>query len=64
MKVSIIMPVFNEMKTVDQILQKILRVDLGEHEKEIIIIDDGSTDGTEEYLKSIKNHFTTHLGLR
>ena len=55
MKVSIIMPVFNEMKTVDQILQKILRVDLDEHEKEVIIVDDGSTDGTVEYLKSIKN---------
>lgn len=45
--VSIIMPVFNEKNTIEKILEKILSLE----PKEIIIVDDGSTDGTREILK-------------
>lgn len=48
--VSIIIPVFNERKTIGQVVQAVERVDLGPIEKEIIIVDDGSTDGTREIL--------------
>lgn len=52
-KLSIIIPVYNEKKTIQLILDKIeksrIRQDI---EKEIIIVDDGSTDGTREILKS------------
>ena len=49
MKVSIIIPCYNEHKTIDQIVNKILSQT--KIEKEIIIIDDCSTDGTKEILQ-------------
>jgi len=48
MKLSIIMPVYNEKPVIQKIIEKIKQVPI---EKEIIIIDDGSTDGTREILK-------------
>ncbi len=51
MKLSVIIPVFNELATIADILQRIQGVDL---EKEIIIVDDGSTDGTREFLESLQ----------
>jgi len=52
MKLSIIIPVYNEKNTIIEILKKIELVNLDNlgFEKEIIIIDDGSTDGTSEML--------------
>lgn len=52
-KVSIVIPCFNEVKTIGSILKKVLDVNLP-LDKEIICIDDFSTDGTREYLKSIE----------
>ena len=49
MKVSIIIPCYNEHKTIVQIVNKILNQT--KIEKEIIIIDDCSTDGTKEILQ-------------
>lgn len=56
MKLSIIIPVFNEKNTVAEILKKIEAADLGV-EKEVIIVDDFSTDGTREILKTTENKF-------
>ncbi|MBA4396768.1 MAG: glycosyl transferase [Syntrophus sp. (in: bacteria)] len=50
MKISIVIPVFNEVRTVEEI---ILRVQSVPYEKEIIIVDDYSTDGTLHLLKKI-----------
>jgi len=50
MKLSVIVPVFNEKNTILEILKKIGAVDM---EKEILVIDDGSTDGTRDMLKTI-----------
>jgi glycosyltransferase involved in cell wall biosynthesis len=52
MKISIVMPCFNEIHTIAEIIQKVESVDLG-LEKEFIIVDDCSTDGTREYLASL-----------
>jgi glycosyltransferase involved in cell wall biosynthesis len=52
MKISIIIPVFNEEKTIAQIIGQINNV-TGFH-KEIIVIDDASVDGTGRKLKEIK----------
>jgi glycosyltransferase involved in cell wall biosynthesis len=52
MKISIVMPCFNEIHTIAEIIQKVRSVDLG-LEKEFIIVDDCSTDGTREYLASL-----------
>jgi glycosyltransferase involved in cell wall biosynthesis len=51
MKISIVIPCFNEINTIEAILNKILELPM-EHDKEIITVDDYSTDGTREYLKS------------
>ena len=48
MRLSIIMPVFNEKETIRQILAQVRAVDLV---SEIIVVDDFSTDGTREILK-------------
>jgi len=50
MKLSVIIPAYNEEKTILQLLDAVKKVDLGAIEKEIIIIDDGSTDRTREIL--------------
>ena len=54
MKLSIIMPVYNEEKTIREILAKINAVQLS-IDKEIIIVDDFSTDSTREILRKIKD---------
>jgi len=48
--ISIIIPVFNEKKTVEEIIHRVKAVPFN---KEIIIVDDGSSDGTKEILKKI-----------
>ena len=54
MKISIVIPVYNEKATIAEITARVQAVDL---EKEIIIVDDGSTDGTFEQLKEIEGKF-------
>lgn len=51
MKLSIIMPVFNEAGTIAEILQRVSDVDLGSVEKEIVLVDDCSEDETPHILK-------------
>jgi glycosyltransferase involved in cell wall biosynthesis len=50
MKLSIVMPVFNERNTIKEILRRVRQVDLGDMEREIVIVDDGSSDGTRDIL--------------
>ena len=52
MKLSIIIPAYNEEKTIGEVLDKIRRVELGEVEKEIIVVDDGSRDKTVEIAEN------------
>ncbi len=54
MILSIIIPVYNEEKTVGEILKKVLSVKLP-LEKEIIVVNDGSTDRSKTEIKKIKN---------
>src|SRR6516165_8407479 len=49
MKVSVVIPVFNERNTVEQVVNAVRGADLAEIE--IIVVDDASTDGTQEVLK-------------
>ena len=50
MKLSIVIPVYNEVQFLEEILGRIQRVDLPEFDREVILVDDGSTDGTREIL--------------
>lgn len=50
MRVSVVIPVFNEVGTIEEILRRVRSVPL---EKEIIIVDDGSSDGTKKRLEQL-----------
>ena len=52
LKLSIVIPVYNERETLEILVAKVNAVD---YEKEIILIDDYSTDGTREILKDYEN---------
>ncbi|HSX39921.1 MAG TPA: glycosyltransferase family 2 protein [Candidatus Saccharimonadales bacterium] len=52
MKLSIVVPVYNEKNTIREILSRIKNV--RDIDKEIILVDDGSTDGTRDILKQIQ----------
>ncbi len=52
MKVSIIIPVYNEQHTVQAILEKVLALPL---DKEVVVVNDCSDDNTEEILRGIKH---------
>ena len=55
MKLSIIIPAFNERKTILKVINKVKKVKLNNVKKEIIIIDDFSKDNTKEILTKLKN---------
>ena len=52
MKLSIIVPTYNEVKTIKEILRQVKAVKLP-WQKEIIVVDDYSTDQTPQILKKI-----------
>lgn len=58
MKVSIIVPVYNERQTVERLLERLVRLPL---EMEIIVVDDASTDGTREYLEGVAKEGKTRV---
>ena len=57
MKISIIIPIYNEKETLLKILKKVEGADTLGLEKEIILVDDGSTDGTLDILKTLENGY-------
>lgn len=54
MKLSIVVPVYNEARTVDQLLDMVLQVDTG-LETELVVVDDCSSDGTRAVLERAKD---------
>jgi glycosyltransferase involved in cell wall biosynthesis len=53
MKLSVIIPAYNERSTIEAVVRRVQAVNLGPIEKEIIVIDDGSRDGTTDILKAL-----------
>lgn len=52
-KLSIIIPVYNEQSTIEEVVSRVLEVDLGPIQKEIIISNDGSTDGSARAIERV-----------
>lgn len=53
MKLSVVIPAYNEIDTIEEIISRVQAVNF---EKEIIVVDDGSTDGTKEFLTRLKEN--------
>src|SRR5260370_13920428 len=63
MRISVIVPVYNEEETVAQVLESLSKVPL---DLEVVVVDDASTDGTWEILQELRTReaFTTYLFVR
>lgn len=62
MKLSIIVPIFNEEKTIGQVLDTLKKMRLPANlKKEIIVINDGSSDGTLDIVKEEKSEFLKYF---
>jgi cellulose synthase/poly-beta-1,6-N-acetylglucosamine synthase-like glycosyltransferase len=57
LKLSIVIPVFNELSSLPIILNKVV-TSLAQVDKEIIVVDDFSTDGTREWLQEVVGDHT------
>ncbi len=55
MILSIVIPVYNEVNTIGKIIINVDSVELNNFHKQIIVVDDFSSDGTREYLKELKS---------
>ena len=54
MKLSVVIPVYNERRTLRQVVQRVLQVPF---ETEVLCVDDGSTDGSQEILAALQNQY-------
>jgi len=61
MKLSVIIPVYNEAATIAELISRVHAVGVP---KQIIVVDDGSTDGTREVLEGLKGHYENMQVLR
>lgn len=60
-KVSIVIPVYNEEKTIEEIIKRVRAVEVLGLEKEIVCVNDASADGTKDKLESIKAQYNLQV---
>lgn len=63
-KVSVVIPCYNEEATIESLLKRVESADFGAWSKEIIVVDDGSTDRTREILERFQGRDMYHLILQ
>jgi glycosyltransferase involved in cell wall biosynthesis len=56
MKLTVIIPVYNERQTIAELVSRVHAVLLPGLTKELVVVDDGSTDGTRDVLKTLDGH--------
>ena len=61
LKLSVVIPVYNEGATIEELLLRVQAVDI---DKEIILVDDNSTDGTREFLQALTHGTTSNPGVK
>lgn len=61
MKLSVIIPVYNEEQTITEVIERVWAVELGGIEKQIIIADDGSTDATARIVDAHRHIRDGHV---
>ena len=64
LKLSIIIPAYNEEKTIIKLLDKVDKVNIESVEKEIIVINDCSSDGTQSLLEKNENLYSKLIKLK
>lgn len=57
MKLSIIIPVYNEERTIEDVIQKVSDISLSPMKKEIVIVNDASTDATQKKIELLQKKF-------
>ncbi|MCA9400121.1 MAG: glycosyltransferase family 2 protein [Candidatus Omnitrophica bacterium] len=58
MKLSILMPTYNEIHTIEDIVHRVMRQDIdGISDKELVVVDDGSTDGTRDKIQDLAQQY-------
>ncbi len=63
MKLSIVIPAYNERPTLARLVERVLAVDLGAIQKEVTIVDDGSNDGTREAIADLAARYSAVRGI-
>ncbi|MEM9072808.1 MAG: glycosyltransferase family 2 protein [Myxococcota bacterium] len=54
MQLSVVIPIYNEIATLDEIVRRVQAVEL---DKELVLVDDGSTDGTRDLLSELEARY-------
>ena len=57
MKLSIIIPVYNESKTIKQIIERVQKVNLNNIRKELIVVNDCSKDNSKEIIRKLTRKY-------
>ncbi len=54
MQLSVVIPIYNEIATLEELVRRVQAVDI---DKELVLVDDGSTDGTRELLTRLEKEY-------